>query len=98
MKLIFKTLLIGLVTFSIYSRDIIVITYQTESHGVKFYRKEFLRMKMPKGYYNFVQKNNPCKKDFQNAILHLCFNNNDDVGLVSQNQKALKNSMKMFVQ
>lgn len=95
MKLIFKlafTFTIATLNSSLWARDIVVVTYKNESENYKYFVQK-MHQEVTEKLVKTIQSDLPCEDKFQSAILHICFDEKDQINLVRQNIEVLQRSL-----
>lgn len=89
MKLHSKLLLILFISVNCHARAIVVFTYSKKSKAVNFILDE-LRKSIPTSLITSKERNNACRDDYKQSILHLCFES--ELKVVRSNPEVLKKS------
>ena len=97
MKSICRYLALLTIVMNVHSRDVIVLTYREDNSTINFLRDEFKKNRVPEEVIKYVRKEDPCKNDYKNAILHMCIKDND-LFVVNQNKEILKFQMQYILQ
>ncbi len=97
MKLFSK--LICLCTILSYSqaRESLIITYDKQSKETITIAKKHFEKQGLLSLWTFVESEEPCKENYKESILHLCFRKND-IELKSSKKEVLKRSFSQILE
>jgi hypothetical protein len=93
MNLISKLILLLTLASYTQARELIVITYESESDAVRIIKESMISKDLSNEYYEFVQKSNPCEELYPDAILHLCIKGEYDMDVITVKKEILEKMM-----
>ncbi|EQC46670.1 hypothetical protein [Bacteriovorax sp. Seq25_V] len=93
MKFVFKSLLFStLLSTQVLAREIIVISYVSKSQSVEFFLSQ-MKEEVTAKLVTAVQSDKPCEDIYKEVVLHICFDQDDNLNLVRQNTDILQKTI-----
>ena len=97
MKLFSKFICLYLVFSYSHARESFIITYDEQSEETINITKKHFEKKGLLSLWTFVESEDPCKLNFKESIIHLCFRKSD-IELVSSKKEVLKRSFSQILE
>jgi len=95
MKFLFKAFVLIVTYSTAQARDVVFFAYSKESKHHKFVIEEIKR-NIPVELINFYPSKNPCEEEFDDVILYMCLDKDDELKVVQSNDDVLKRSFNVF--
>ncbi len=89
MKSVFKLCTLTLLLAQqVTARDVIVISYKNKTESVEYLLRE-MKAQVTMKLIKVVEIDKPCEDVYKDVVLHICFDENDEMNVVRQNVEIL---------
>ena len=98
MKLFFKMIIMTFIVSNIQGRELIIIAYKNATSQTLEYVKKYMKEDNLLDLIEFIQRERPCEKKYNEALLHMCITEKEGIHIVGANQEVLKKSFSNLIQ